>query len=288
MIEPLNDTASEITIRAIEKNLFEYSAHVGNLRQGQIFDSADIRWVLTNDPVFNRVLSAQFPDNTAKRVEIMVNWLKRRKLPLTWLISPVSQPSNLHHYLQANGLVYQGAWAGMAYDFTNQSEPPHIQNPALSIRKVNSPQDLKLWVDIACRSFHFSPHIRYAYEQVFNIFPLTPNQSWEFYLVYLNGQPVATGSLFYDDETAGIYWMATLPEYRNKGIGTSLASHLVCSAQNRNYLRVVLHATVKGYPVYQKVGFKEFCRLYIYTWKPRMSILTFSKYFVATKFKKSL
>jgi GNAT superfamily N-acetyltransferase len=211
---------------------------------------------------------------------MIVDSLKKRSLPVTWLVSPSSVPANLSENLKENGLVFQGTWRGMAIDPAKNPGLVKYFHPKFKVCKVTNQADLNTWINLACESFGFSPHIKFTYNHVFKRFPLENRSAWEFYLVYIDAQPVATGSIFYDGDTAGIYWMATLPQFRRIGIGTHLASYLVQAAYQRGYHFVILHATVEGYPVYQRIGFKDYCQLNIYTWKPRYAGLTFSKYFL--------
>lgn len=268
-------------VNVIEKNLFDYSAYIGGLRGGQINDSPNLKWVLTNDLIFNRVLQTRFNGNVTGRVEEMVSWLKERKLPLTWFTTPSSQPPNLDQHLTANGFTHQGHWFGMAYDVARPFATAKLPKSEVYITKVRDRKSLKTWLGVAAKSFGFSLHIRYLYQQAFYRFPLGDKGAWEFYIAHLNGKPVATGSLFHgEDGTAGIYWMATLPEYRRMGIATQIAVHLTEEARRRDQRIVVLHATKAGHPVYKQVGFTDFCNVNIYTWKPHLPLMTLSKQLV--------
>ncbi len=49
----------------------------------------------------------------------------------------------------------------------------------------------------------------------------------------------------------------TEPEYRGKGLCTQLMKNLIEYGQKRGLGRIDLKATDEGYPIYEKVGFKE-------------------------------
>jgi ribosomal protein S18 acetylase RimI-like enzyme len=75
---------------------------------------------------------------------------------------------------------------------------------------------------------------------------------------YLENQPVATSALFFGGGSAGIWNVATVPEFRQRGIGTDMTCHALLQAlDNFGYRIVVLAAGRLGEPVYRKIGFQK-------------------------------
>jgi len=81
------------------------------------------------------------------------------------------------------------------------------------------------------------------------------------YLGYLNGEPVATSTVFYGGGTAGIYCVATLPEARGKGIGGAITLKPLQDAREMGYRVGVLQSSEMGYSVYKKLGFRHLCQI---------------------------
>lgn len=81
-----------------------------------------------------------------------------------------------------------------------------------------------------------------------------------------DGKVVATSGLCFskiipgftllDGRVAYIMNIYTLPLWRKKGIGKQVFYHILEEAKQRNYKRVLLHATEDGRPIYEKFGFK--------------------------------
>jgi len=67
---------------------------------------------------------------------------------------------------------------------------------------------------------------------------------------------------------AGLYNVATLPESRGKGIGSSISYVPFIDAKERGYEISILHSTRMGYGVYKQLGFEEICKLIRYQWNP--------------------
>jgi len=62
--------------------------------------------------------------------------------------------------------------------------------------------------------------------------------------------------------------VATIPEVRGKGIGSCMTVALLLEAFDAAYRVGILNATRMRYPVYVRLGFKQYCLLTSYEWKP--------------------
>jgi ribosomal protein S18 acetylase RimI-like enzyme len=75
---------------------------------------------------------------------------------------------------------------------------------------------------------------------------------------------VATSELVLGAGVAGIYGVATIPEARRQGIGTTMTLTALREARALGYRVGVLSTGGKGSPpfrVYQRIGFREYCNL---------------------------
>jgi len=80
-----------------------------------------------------------------------------------------------------------------------------------------------------------------------------------FYVAYENGNPVGVVLCIYYKNIAGIYAVATLPEYRKKGISTTLIQRAVNDAIINNITTITLQTATGSYShsLYKKLGFKD-------------------------------
>lgn len=58
-------------------------------------------------------------------------------------------------------------------------------------------------------------------------------------------------------DTAGIYYVATLPAFRRRGLGLKLMNHVLSDAKSMGYAHACLLATASGHPLYLKCGFLD-------------------------------
>jgi len=79
----------------------------------------------------------------------------------------------------------------------------------------------------------------------------------QYYLGYVDDKPVGRGLSCYYAQVAGLYWLSTAPEARNKGYGTALQQFRLKRAKDLGYHIAVLQASEMGYPLYKKLGYNE-------------------------------
>jgi predicted GNAT family N-acyltransferase len=76
-------------------------------------------------------------------------------------------------------------------------------------------------------------------------------------VAYLGEQPVGTGRLTPPLMTRPAYlsWIATLPEFRGRGIATAVTSMLVEASDERDYGNLHLSAQLPAVSLYERFGF---------------------------------
>ncbi|MDR1375467.1 MAG: GNAT family N-acetyltransferase [Holosporaceae bacterium] len=94
---------------------------------------------------------------------------------------------------------------------------------------------------------------------------LNPKSALKLFVGYLEDQAAATSALFVDENTAGVWDVVTLPQFRRKGIGTDMTLQTLFYAfDNFGYRIGVLTASEDGEPVYRKIGFQKLKDFYIF------------------------
>lgn len=74
----------------------------------------------------------------------------------------------------------------------------------------------------------------------------------------VNGTPASCAMIIHSGTTAGIYWVATTPTARNRGLGALVTSTVARLAFEHGARTVVLQATDLGAPIYHQIGFIPF------------------------------
>jgi GNAT superfamily N-acetyltransferase len=80
---------------------------------------------------------------------------------------------------------------------------------------------------------------------------------WQVWLGYAGGEPAAVCCSYDDGAAAGIYWLATLPAFRSRGLGRALMTAALAARPDRP---ATLVATSAGEPLYASLGFQTVCQ----------------------------
>ena len=83
------------------------------------------------------------------------------------------------------------------------------------------------------------------------------------WLARLRDRPAAAGCTFDDGGVVGVYWLATLPEYRSAGLGRAVMTTAINAHPDRPFM---LTATDAGRPLYESLNFQTVART---TWYMR-------------------
>jgi len=77
------------------------------------------------------------------------------------------------------------------------------------------------------------------------------------YLGYHSGRPVATSMRYTSDRIAGVYFVTTLPEFRQRGIGEAMTWRAaVDGKREEGCVASFLQASDMGRPVYERMGYR--------------------------------
>ncbi len=86
------------------------------------------------------------------------------------------------------------------------------------------------------------------------------------YLGYSEGLPVATSLRGSYGKSAGIFFVATLPEYRRRGFGEALTLRAAVDAKEDGCVQCFLQSSEMGYRIYEKIGFRKIVEYEM--WRP--------------------
>jgi GNAT superfamily N-acetyltransferase len=269
MTEILTDLSDAALIRAVTENCYALSPFSHHWKEAEVYAGEDVNWVITDIgfPPINCAFHTNLkPENVDSAIEKFLAKGKERDVPLQWYIGPDTRPANIIENLKAHGFTTQGDGAGMAIDLLAMNETEPIPK-GLEIIEVKDNKTLKTWCHVACVGFSVPPHAEPEIVK-FVTRDLKYKQPEKFYLGILNGKPVSTSMYYLGEGVVGIYFVATLPEARNKGIAFAVTQRSLKEGRALGYRVGILQASKMGQPVYTRMGFKEVCRVSSYQWIP--------------------
>ena len=256
-------------VAAIEANTREFLLALG--RAGGAEERADpqLHWVIGGSPIdyHNCVVHADLaPESADDAIRESVERFRAHGVPGTWHVTPSMRPPDLGERLVAHGFTHAGDERGMAADLL--ALPEDLSVPAgLSIELVRDEQDLMVWTDTLAMGFGEGRQEAEWVGAMYRKIGLGDDLPWRHYLGRLQGEPVATATLFLGAGVAGIYFVFTVPQARRKGIGATLTLQALRDARTLGYRSGVLGSSEAGYSVFRRLGLQEYCTISIYEWR---------------------
>lgn len=123
--------------------------------------------------------------------------------------------------------------------------------PGLAIHELASDEDLVRFRETAFDGFGLPKQIA----ALFLTEQLRRRPGTKLYLGCVDGAPACTASLLLTPGVAGIYWVATLPPFRKRGLGAAITWAAVRGGIEAGAVVASLQASAAGEAVYTRMGF---------------------------------
>jgi GNAT superfamily N-acetyltransferase len=270
MVATLTDLSGRSMTRAIQDNLFEFWGSLRKSPHMKVDHTPEMIRYITGVPfpLMNGVLRARFRGGAAdKKIDEALAPFRGRKLPMMWWTAPSDTPRDLPQRLVAAGLAEAAQTTGMAIDLQKLNEnvdPPR----GLDVQRLGSQDDLAGCNDVLSAAFGMPGFVAKELAKHLRAIGSWPEGPWLGYLGRLEGRPVATSLAAFAAGVAGIYNVATLEDARGRGIGAAITLAPLRDARRMGYRIAILHASAMGFPVYRRLGFREYCKIGQYVWTP--------------------
>jgi hypothetical protein len=270
MVDTLQDLHNEAAvIRAIENNTAEFLLAMGKAGGGEEKHSADITWTIGGSPIdyHNAVVHANLSlENADVAIREVVERLNAHHVPGTWHLSPSMQPDDLGVRLEAHGFMNGGDEPGMAAYLPTLNQAIPKPDDFYVTRVVNA-EDLGIWERTLATGFGEGEREARWAADVYGKIGFSDDSGWWHFIGWHGDKPVATTSMYLAAGVAGIYFVFTVPTARRMGIGGAITLAALNNAHYRlGYQVGVLGSSSLGFPVYQRLGFKQYCNFMIYEW----------------------
>jgi ribosomal protein S18 acetylase RimI-like enzyme len=268
LIGKVNMTAlsSNELAKLIEDNLSAKSQDYAKLTGGQLH-TGNPAWFTSglNRAGYNGVTCAQFcAEQLDRQITDALEPFRQNGIPLTWWVGPLSQPGTLGRALQAHGFIHNRDMIGMAADLSQLTRftPPKLD---YTFEQVNDLAGLEDWMPLFMETFGIPVSDGPFVLDVFGQLSFSPDSEWRHYALRVDNKVAATGSLHFGAGVAGLYNIATRPEYRQNGLGTAITLLIYEQALQMGYCIGTLQTT---YPnalrLYHRMGFEVYCKFGIY------------------------
>jgi predicted GNAT family acetyltransferase len=247
---------------AIEISMFSMPLHPGKMEAVEIDGLTGIYVPSLAYAMLNVVGLAKLnADNIDAKIEEVIKFFKNLDHQVSWITSETSTPSNINQKLEHHGFQKIFDLAGLYLDDFDRAMNP---NPDVVVR-------LALDEDIE----HITRLYSEAYPMPADVIPSFMDNivaiNGRNYLAYVedSDDPVSIATMFYmpNMPIVALQGAATLPDYRGRGIYTSLMAKRLQDARADGMQVAIMQGDVKtSAPICMKLGFEKVCDMAIYTW----------------------
>lgn len=237
---------------------------------GEVHDDDGLFWAVTSMPwnMFNVVGHCHLAeDEVDERIREKQAYYQRTGRSVVWWSTPYTAPTNLVDRLLAHGFVHRASFPGMAADLRDLPAPDQLTIPKNArIERVDTVPSLRDWARMCLNGFGESMDIVEPAVEIFKELALRDGSEWRCYLATVDGKPASSAGVMMTGGIAGIYWVGTPVEYRRLGLGTAVTAAALHDAYGEGYRIGCLTASKLGWPIYARLGFKDYADFHTYRW----------------------
>lgn len=187
-------------------------------------------------------------------IDKAIDYFGSRKLPFIWWTASKS--------LETKGFQFAGNLTGIALDISKDF--PKAPTSKAQVKLVQSENELKTFSEIAIKASRMPDSCIEQFQALFDS-GMKKREQLHF-LAYIDDVPVGTATLAVAPNSAGVWNLAVMDEYRKKGIGGALVHASLVEAQKRGYKQMMAILMPKGmaWGLFTKLGFQKTCDFPIY------------------------
>lgn len=266
----LTDLSTPAIVAALRQNFYDACWELRDHWKNAVFEGTEKqrRW-WTSIPmafIFNAAISLQPPiGDEAEHIHETIDFFQSKaRKSFCWWLAPGLEESGWGHRLQRRGFSLETGSPGMAMALNMVPDVVPVPE-GYRIQQVEDQQTMKIWLKIFLQAYGFPPDWEAPIWDF--MLPSLSHPDGSSYMAFVNSQPVAVSTVLYRAGVAGVFNVATLKEWRGKGLGAAVTLEPLRDARAKGYQVGTLQSSDMGFKVYQRLGFKEVCRMSHYYWQ---------------------
>jgi GNAT superfamily N-acetyltransferase len=258
MNQKLTDLSQAAVVHANRTNLYEFFRYFEHSPYMEFTRTEGVsRWSCTFQYAwFNAILCARdaTPADSIYLNDSLAYFKARNTSEISlWLEDDVNR-AGWEALLTSRGFKWMEGPYGMSVDLNRLAETGSIPAGA-EIKIVSDEKSVQDCAEAIVHGYGFPPDWKDL--TIDFLLGLGLEGPYRSYVAYWEGKPVSTAAVFFGQEVAGIYTVATIPEARGKGFGAAVTLAPLLEARNLGYRVGILQASEMGFPVYKRLGFEQ-------------------------------
>ena len=205
---------------------------------------------------------------TLAEIKKIIAYYKKRKLPFKWWVYPdCAYQQEIEKMLVSTGFIPKEHCASMhllldEYHIASEELPEEYR-----IECVKNEDEMRDFAKVlASTSNPLNASVITFYNDIKGLF-LHPESPFSLYVLYVSNVPVSTAMCLHQNDTMGLYSVATHPDHRSKGYAKRITEYTLKLAKELTCKQMILQATPQGDALYRKLGFQQKGMFYAYQLK---------------------
>ncbi|WP_010676657.1 GNAT family N-acetyltransferase [Bacillus timonensis] len=183
-------------------------------------------------PSYNTVKGLS--DGDEKHLDAIIQFYRQKDIPVRLELTPGHVSSELLLHLGTIGFYQNDFHTTLYLDLSSHQD--NWTNSKVTVRELDK-NEFDVFAEIYTKGFGMPAFLKDGVAQNNKI--LYDNENWKFYLACIENVPVGIGVLFVKNDIGTLAAAATLPEFRNKGIQTTLITQRMHKATEQNCKLIV-------------------------------------------------
>ncbi len=190
--------------------------------------------------------------NSYEVVEDVIKFFQDNKISFVWPLYDDGEK-----FLERAGLIYAGDLTAMSFEPGKNSYNGHDEK--ILIKRCN---DHKIFAQTVWQGFNGEineiPEKYFAFIEALNNY----TKNFSLYIAEYENQNVGTFLITHGENLTGVYYFATLPKFRRKGVARAMMKK-ICELSIGK--KIVLQATPSGLNFYKNFGFEKLFNIPVYS-----------------------
>ena len=188
---------------------------------------------------------------------------QRENLPIMWYTGPTTRPEETDDLLLRNGFSVEEIVPGMAIDM---SDLPESRGGNFTIEHLTSDHSIADWKYIFQQGFDLPEAAGDGFIEFHRALGFKKDSPAQHFLARVDDEAAGIATVYLGAGAAGIYNISTLEKFRGRGIGREMTLAAMTLSQKKGFRVGVLQSSEQALPLYQKLGFREVCKINVYNY----------------------